>query len=70
MHKHSTSDPNFQSASGLPSVDPVSAVARRPSTAAGKYIQHRYHVRPELADLIAELMTTPTDSSCVRGEVA
>jgi hypothetical protein len=53
MHTYNTSDPNFQPASGLHLVDSVSAVARRPSTAAGKYIQHRYRVCTALADLIA-----------------
>jgi hypothetical protein len=50
MHTHSTSDPNFQPASGLLLVDGGLAV---PIAATGRYIQRRYHICSEWADLIA-----------------
>jgi hypothetical protein len=70
MFTYSKSDSNFQSASGLPLVESGSAVAMRASTAAGKYIQHRYRVCAALADPIAELVMTVTTSLRLRGEVA
>jgi hypothetical protein len=48
MDTHST-----QRALGLPLVDYDWAILKRPTTAAGRYIQHRYRVCSELADLIA-----------------
>jgi hypothetical protein len=48
MHTHST-----RLAPGLPLVDYDSAIPVRPVTSAGRFIQQRYQVAAELADLIA-----------------
>jgi hypothetical protein len=70
MHTYSTSDLNFQPASGLPLVDSGLAVVKHPSSAARKYIQRRYRVCAESADLIANVVMTVTASPRLRGEVA
>jgi hypothetical protein len=53
MHRHSTSDPNFQSSPRLANAHWDLAIPHRPTTVAGRHILRRYHVCSELADLIA-----------------
>jgi hypothetical protein len=58
MHTYST-----QPATGLPLLDYESAALSRPTTAAGRYIQHRYRICSELADLIATMAGLHGDRS-------
>jgi hypothetical protein len=55
MDTHTTSYPDYKSAPGLPDVHFGLAIPGRPNTAAGRYIQHRYRVCTEMADVIATL---------------
>jgi hypothetical protein len=52
-----------QPATGLPLLDYDPAVLRRPTTATGRYIQHRYPVCSELADLIGTIAGLHGDRS-------
>jgi hypothetical protein len=63
MYVHSTSDPNFQTVPRLSDVHFGLVSPERPSTAAGRYIQHRYRVCSELADLIAVMAGLIGDQS-------
>ena len=53
MDTHNTSCSNYQPFSVLPPVDCSLAGPSRALSAAGRYIQYRYRVCADLADLIA-----------------
>jgi hypothetical protein len=63
MHRYSTSDPNFQPVPRLSDVHIGLVSPGRPVSPAGRYIQQRYRVCAELADLIAVMAGLTGDQS-------
>jgi hypothetical protein len=53
MSKNSKSSRKVQTTPRLPLIDSRQTTRHAPGTAAGRYVQRRFGVRPEIADLIA-----------------